>query len=70
MTEQKVLIVHLKDRTDLYIVSTSIQYVEELSKQACRIHYANDKVIDVLRDKDWMLKFLVKAYDKSEANEL
>ena len=68
ITEQKVLLVHLKTKKDLLIPSANIKYVEEINAYTCRVYYA-DKYIDICRPKEWMLKHLTQDYVLSDANE-
>ena len=68
MREQKVLVVNLKSGQKLIIPSANIDYVESINNEACRIYYCNNTIL-VARDYDWMIKFLAKDYDRSDANE-
>ena len=68
MREQKVLVVNLKSGQKLIIPALNIRYVESINKDACRVYFW-DQSIAVERDYDWMVKFLAKDYDRSDANE-
>ena len=68
MREQKVLVVNLKSGQKLIIPALNIDYVESINKDACRIYFHGNTVA-VERDYDWMVKFLAKDYDRSDANE-
>gem|GEM_PF-5531901 len=69
MREQKVLSIKRKDGTKLLIVASHIYQVESVESSISRVYYSNDKQIDILRNIDWMTRFLSGNYDVSGADE-
>ena len=68
MREHKILVVNLKSGQKLIVPALNIEYVESINKDVCRVYYCGTSIA-VERDYDWMIKFLAKDYDRSDANE-